>query len=99
PEIIPESETALDKSTADEIEQSSQALLEESEKDNRVESEPTRNSQKNETASGIQDTKVEEHESDRGNAPDAGTNVTGPKKGTKAVQTEEKPSSKQNRFG
>ncbi|KAM9936724.1 hypothetical protein OXX80_003730 [Metschnikowia pulcherrima] len=93
PEIIPESETALDKSTADEIEQSSQALLEESEKDNRVESEPTRNSQKNETASGIQDTKVEEHESDRGNAPDAGTNVTGPKKGTKAVQTEEKPSS------
>ncbi|KAM9901899.1 hypothetical protein OXX69_008529 [Metschnikowia pulcherrima] len=93
PENIPESETALDKSTADEIEQSSQALLEESEKDNSVESEPTRNSQKNETASGIQDTKVEELESDRGNDSDAGTNVTEPKKGTKAVQTEEKPSS------
>ncbi|KAJ8141775.1 hypothetical protein OY671_005054 [Metschnikowia pulcherrima] len=92
-EIIPESETALDKSTADEIEQSSQALLEESEKDNSVESEPTRNSQKNETASGIQDTTVEEHESDRANDSDAGTNVTEPKKGTKAVQTEEKPSS------
>ncbi|KAM9931137.1 hypothetical protein OXX59_000021 [Metschnikowia pulcherrima] len=93
PEIIPESETALDKLTADEIEQSSQALLEESEKDNSVESEPTRNSQKNEIASGIQDTKVEEHESDRGNASDAGTNVIEPKKGTKAIQTEEKPSS------
>ena len=93
PEIIPESETALDKLTADEIEQSSQALLEESEKDNSVESEPTRNLQKNETASRIQDTTVEEHESDRGNDLDAGTNVTEPKKGTKAVQTEEKPSS------
>ncbi|KAM9913531.1 hypothetical protein OXX69_001501 [Metschnikowia pulcherrima] len=93
PEIIPESETAVDKSTADEIEQSSQALLEESEKDNSVGSEPTRDSQKNETASGIQDTTVEEHESDRANDSDAGTNVTEPKKGTKAVQTEEKPSS------
>ncbi|KAM9905259.1 hypothetical protein OXX79_002264 [Metschnikowia pulcherrima] len=93
PEIIQESETVLDKSTADEIEQSSQALLEESEKDNSVESEPTRNSQKNEIASGIQDTKVEEHESDRGNDSEAGTNVTEPKKGTKAVQMGEKPSS------
>ncbi|QBM87419.1 Bromodomain-containing protein [Metschnikowia aff. pulcherrima] len=93
PETISESETALDKLTADEIEQSSQALLEESEKDNSVESEPTRNLQKNEIAGGIQDTTAEEHESDRANAPDAGTNVTEPKKGTKAVQTEEKPSS------
>ncbi|KAM9938530.1 hypothetical protein OXX80_001966 [Metschnikowia pulcherrima] len=93
PEIIPESETVLDKLTADEIEQSSQALLEESEKDNSVESEPTRDKQKKEIAGGIQDPTVEEHESDRGNASDAGTNVTEQKKGTKAVQTEEKPSS------
>ncbi|KAM9923588.1 hypothetical protein OXX59_005071 [Metschnikowia pulcherrima] len=93
PETISESETALDKSTADEIEQSSQALLEESEKDNSVESEPTRDVKKKEIAGGIQDTKVEEHESDRANDSDAGTNVTEPKKGTKAVQTEEKPPS------
>ncbi|KAF8002002.1 hypothetical protein HF325_002967 [Metschnikowia pulcherrima] len=84
PEIIPESETALDKLTADEIEQSSQALLEESEKDNSVESEPTRDVKKKEIAGGIQDTTVEEHESDRGNDLDAGTNVIELKKGTKA---------------